>query len=65
MVIIAAEMLPGSDSGIGYLIIYAYQLAEMDVLIAGMILIGVVGALLSFLVNSIAHPFVSWQALER
>jgi NitT/TauT family transport system permease protein len=65
MVIIAAEMLPGSDSGIGYLIIYAYQLAEMDVLITGMILIGIVGALLSFTVHLISRPFVSWQALER
>ncbi|MEO0074643.1 MAG: ABC transporter permease [candidate division WOR-3 bacterium] len=65
MVIIAAEMLPGSDSGIGYLIMYAYQLAEMDVLITGMILIGVVGALLSWFVQLISRPFVKWQALER
>jgi len=65
MVIIAAEMLPGSDSGIGYLIMYAYQLAEMDVLITGMIMIGVVGALLSWFVQIISRPFTSWQALER
>ncbi len=65
MVIIAAEMLPGSDSGIGYLIMYAYQLAEMDVLITGMILIGVVGALLSWIVHIISRPFTDWQALER
>lgn len=62
MVIVAAEMLPGSDAGIGYLIIYAYQLAEMDVLIAGMILIGAVGALLSWGVTLISRPLVGWQA---
>jgi NitT/TauT family transport system permease protein len=65
MVIIAAEMLPGSDSGIGYLIMYAYQLAEMDVLITGMIMIGIVGALLSLLMQLISKPFTSWQSLER
>jgi NitT/TauT family transport system permease protein len=62
MVIVAAEMLPGSSSGIGYLIIYAYQLAEMDVLIAGMILIGAVGALLSWGVSLLGRPLVGWQA---
>ncbi len=65
MVIIAAEMMPGSDSGIGYLIIYAYELAEMDVLITGMILIGAVGALLSWGVGLIGRPFAGWQARER
>jgi NitT/TauT family transport system permease protein len=61
MVIVAAEMLPGSSAGIGYLIIYAYQLAEMDVLVTGMILIGLVGALLSWLVGMVGRPLVGWQ----
>ncbi|MEO0098792.1 MAG: ABC transporter permease [candidate division WOR-3 bacterium] len=65
MVIIAAEMLPGSDSGIGYLIIYGYQLARMDIVITGMILIGLVSALLSFLVRFFSQPLVGWQAKER
>ncbi|HDR00432.1 MAG TPA: ABC transporter permease subunit, partial [candidate division WOR-3 bacterium] len=60
-VIVAAEMLPGSDAGIGYLMIYAYQLAEMDVLISGMILIGVVGALLSWGLARIGRPLTRWQ----
>lgn len=65
MVIIAAEMLPGSDSGIGYLIMYAYELAEMDVLIAGMILIGALGASLSWGLKLIADRLSRWQASER
>lgn len=64
MVIIAAEMLPGSDSGIGYLIMYAYEMAEMDVLITGMILIGAVGALLSRGVKFAADKLSGWQAKE-
>lgn len=65
MVIVAAEMLPGSSAGIGYLIIYAYQLAEMDVLVTGMILIGAVGALLSWGISATSRPFVGWQAKVR
>jgi NitT/TauT family transport system permease protein len=65
MVIIAAEMLPGSDAGIGYLIMFSYELAEMDILIASMIFIGLVGALLSYFVKLIADQTSFWQAKER
>ena len=65
MVIIAAEMLPGSDAGIGYLIMFSYELAEMDILIASMILIGVVGTLLSYGVKWISDRTSFWQAKER
>lgn len=65
MVIIAAEMLPGSDAGIGYLIIFSYELAEMDILIASMILIGAVGAFLSYAVKFISDKTSFWQAKER
>lgn len=65
MVIIAAEMLPGSDAGIGYLIIFSYELAEMDILIASMILIGAVGAILSYAVKLISDKTSFWQAKER
>lgn len=65
MVIIAAEMLPGSDAGIGYLIMFSYALAEMDILIASMILIGAVGALLSYGVKFMSDRTSVWQAKER
>lgn len=65
MVIIAAEMLPGSDAGIGYLIMFSYELAEMDILIASMIIIGVVGTLLSYGVKWISDRTSFWQAKER
>jgi len=65
MVIIAAEMLPGSDAGIGYLIMFSYELAEMDILIASMILIGLVGTLLSYGVKWISDRTSFWQAKER
>lgn len=65
MVIIAAEMMPGSDAGIGYLIMYSYELAEMDVLVASMVWIGVVGMALSAGLKVFSDRFSFWQAKER
>ena len=65
MVIIAAEMMPGSDAGIGYLIMFSYELAEMDILIACMILIGLMGTMLSLGVKWISNRSSFWQAKER
>lgn len=44
MCLVSAEMLPGSISGVGYLITHAYTVAHTDVVIAGMISIGAIGA---------------------
>ena len=65
MVIIAAEMLPGSDSGIGYLIMYSYELAEMDILVASMIVIGIMGLILNRGLQLISNRVSRWKALER
>ncbi len=43
MCLVAAEMMPGSSSGLGYLIWYAYELLRADIIVAGMIMIGFVG----------------------
>jgi len=63
-VIIAAEMLPGSDSGIGYLLMYAADLCAMDVVIAAMIIIGVTGALLNLVMRSAMRTFIRWHGKE-
>ena len=65
MVIIAAEMLPGSDSGIGYLIMYSYELAEMQILVASMVVIGLIGLILNKGLQLISDRVSYWQALER
>lgn len=65
MVIIAAEMLPGSDSGVGYLIMYSYELAEMQVLVASMIVIGIMGLILNQGLQFISDRVSGWTALER
>lgn len=43
MCLVAAEMLPGSNSGLGYLVWYAYELFRTDVVVAGIIVIGFIG----------------------
>lgn len=65
MVIIAAEMLPGSDSGIGYLIMYSYELAEMQILVACMVMIGLIGLVLNKGLEFISLRVSRWQSLER
>ena len=42
--LVSAEMLPGSLSGVGYLIIHAYEIARIDVVVIGMMSIGAIGA---------------------
>jgi NitT/TauT family transport system permease protein len=43
MCLVAAEMMPGSSSGLGYLIWYAYELLRADIIVAGMAAIGLIG----------------------
>jgi NitT/TauT family transport system permease protein len=46
MCLVSAEMLPGSMSGVGYLITHAYTVARTDIVVTGMVSIGVTGALM-------------------
>ena len=64
MVIIAAEMLPGADSGIGYLLMYAGDQLGMDIVLASMIIIGTFGALLNALLLYGMRPLVKWHGKE-
>ena len=63
-VIIAAEMMTGSYSGIGYLLIYASDNSAMDIVIAAMLIIGGLGALLCYGVRKIMSSVVRWQGRE-
>lgn len=60
--LISAEMLPGSMSGVGYLITHAYELARMDLVVTGMICIGVIGALLDGVFRVIMSKRFSWES---
>jgi NitT/TauT family transport system permease protein len=63
-VIIAAEMLPGFESGIGYLLMYASDNSAMDIVIAAMLIVGSIGALLSLMMRKIMSGLVRWHGKE-
>ena len=65
MCLVSAEMLPGSLSGVGYLITHAYTVARTDIVVAGMIGIGAVGALLDLVFRLVEDRRFAWQRLER
>lgn len=65
MCLVSAEMLPGSMSGVGYLITHAFTVARTDVVIAGMISIGGVGALLDLVFRCFEEQKFKWQRLVR
>ncbi len=65
MCLVSAEMLPGSLSGVGYLITHAYTLARTDIVIAGMISIGVIGAVLDLFFRIIENKKFIWTRLTR
>ena len=65
MCLVSAEMLPGSLSGVGYLITHAYTLARTDIVIAGMISIGMIGAFLDLFFRIIENRKFVWTRLTR
>lgn len=65
MCLVSAEMLPGSLSGVGYLITHAYTMARTDIVIAGMVSIGVVGALLDGVFRVVEKRKFTWKGLTR
>lgn len=65
MCLVSAEMMPGSISGVGYLITHAYTVAQTDIVIAGMITIGVTGVLIDTVFVLIEHRAFQWQKLYR
>ncbi len=65
MSVVAAEMLPGTTSGLGYLIIYAYNFGQIQVIIAGMVVIGIIGLVIDSLLKHVERKKFMWQGLER
>jgi NitT/TauT family transport system permease protein len=60
MCLVAAEMLPGSTAGLGYLIWYAHELMRTDIVLAGIIIIGLIGTVFDQVLRLIASKCFSW-----
>lgn len=64
MCVVAAEMLPGTSEGLGFLIMYAYNLGQLQVIGAGMVVIGVIGLVSDVLFRAGQERFFKWQGRE-
>jgi NitT/TauT family transport system permease protein len=65
MCVVAAEMLPGSDAGLGYLIMYAYSLSKMNIVVASMIIIGIIGIILDKGLRYIEKKYFCWKKMMK
>ncbi|MGI6129824.1 MAG: ABC transporter permease [bacterium] len=61
--LVAAEMLPGSIAGLGYLITHAQSFSRIDVVMAGMVTISAVGSLLDLIFRIIDEKKFRWVRL--
>ena len=59
--LVAAEMLAAS-AGLGYMIQIGRTIARPDIVIAGMVTIGAIGAILSGVLSAVEGRFLKWQA---
>ncbi len=60
MCVVAAELIAAS-SGIGYLIMDARQLSRSDVVLVGMITIGVIGKVMDSLIKRLEGRLITWK----
>jgi sulfonate transport system permease protein len=60
MCVVAAELIAAS-SGVGYMIMDARQLSQTDVVLVGMITIGIIGKLMDDLLRHLEQKLVSWK----
>ncbi len=65
MCVVAAEMMPGTNSGLGYLIMSSYNWGQVPVIIAGMIVIGIIGIGFDYLFKVVDRRLFVWREMER
>ncbi|MBR6222929.1 MAG: ABC transporter permease [Lachnospiraceae bacterium] len=62
--VVAAEMIAAA-SGIGYMITYARELSQPDVVLVGVFTIGVVGLLIDFIIMRIQKRLLRWKYVQQ
>jgi len=65
MVIIAAEIFPGTRSGLGYMITTSHQVAQYEYAFACILIIGVLGFGMNAALRALSLRVGRWQAKER
>ncbi|HJJ43224.1 MAG TPA: ABC transporter permease [Methanocorpusculum sp.] len=65
MSVVAAEMMPGTVSGLGYLIMYTYNWGQVQMVIAGMIAIGIIGIFMDQFFQYVLRKKFAWEVLDK
>ncbi|MCQ2376531.1 MAG: ABC transporter permease subunit, partial [Methanocorpusculum sp.] len=65
MSVVAAEMMPGSSRGLGYLIMYCYNFGQVSYIIAGMICIGIIGIGMDIIFKLVQKKKFAWEVLDK
>ena len=65
LVLLAAEIFPGTRSGIGYMLCTACKTSDYQYTFAAVIVIGIVGLLIDVLFQRIERRASHWQAADR
>ncbi|HJJ48085.1 MAG TPA: ABC transporter permease [Methanocorpusculum sp.] len=65
MSVVAAEMMPGASSGLGYMIMYFFQWNQVQIIIAGMICIGIIGILMDQIFKIVQRKKFGWEVLDK
>ena len=62
--VVAAEMIAAS-SGIGYMIMYARELSQPDVVLVGVFTIGLVGLLIDAIIGALQRRVLRWSYINK
>ena len=60
LALVVVELLASSE-GLGFMIVYGRQLFQLDVVLAAVVVVGVIGYLLDRLLSSIEHRLLGWR----
>ncbi|HHV38303.1 MAG TPA: ABC transporter permease [Tepidimicrobium sp.] len=60
--LVAAEMLAAS-SGLGYMILMGRQFGRVDLVILGIAVIGLIGTLITIIINAVENKILGWRKL--
>lgn len=64
MSVVGAEMIAAA-TGIGYLIMFARELSQPDVMLVGVFSIGLIGVLIDFFIVSLQSRLLKWNKVEK
>lgn len=65
MSVVAAEMMPGTMQGLGNLIMQTFALGQINVVVAGMIAIGIIGIVLDQFFQYVQKRKFGWEVLDK